>query len=519
MNWDDVAVACSSGTYSSEPPFHPDERYPEYPFSAVPGPPNPAYAAVREAFRLAGYDKENFGTREWNPLGGLISPGMTVVLKPNWVLSRHHEGGDIWSVITHPSVLRVVSDYVLIALKNRGELRIIDAPQYNCNFAELATASGLDTLGGFLKANTNVRVFIGDLRSYWSPKRHHFSHTKMLRGDPNGFIKVNFGEKSALNEKRSDRFYGAVYHRQETIAAHSGGAHEYSLARSIYNADVVISIPKLKVHKKVGVTLNAKGLVGSTAKKNQLVHYSLGPPSRGGDQYPDGWLTGYARVGIVVERWMYDNLLARRSTALDRLHRLLYRLHDLTLAKIGLFVPPAKRVLDAGNWYGNDSAWRMTVDLYRALIFASKDGGIADFPQRRVFSVIDGIVGGENRGPLVPDARHSGVVIAGANPLAVDLVATRLMGFDWRKVRVCNFLVNDPYFNFRTDPAKIRVVSNNQQYIDCLKNESSKFLDYLPHPGWFGQLEVGLSKIGQLNFDDAVNFSMNLSAIARKEGR
>lgn len=37
----------------------------------------------------------------------------------------------------------------------------------------------------------------------------------------------------------------------------------------MYDADVYISIPKLKTHQKVGVTLNLKGLVGSISNKNR----------------------------------------------------------------------------------------------------------------------------------------------------------------------------------------------------------------------------------------------------------
>jgi uncharacterized protein (DUF362 family) len=515
-----VAVVYGDAFYCSTAPYNPDEAYPEYPFGGLDiGSANPAYRAVRNAFHLLEYDRENFGSPNWNPLGKIISPGMTVVLKPNWVLSRHQEGGDLWSVITHPSVIRAIADYVLIALKDQGELRIIDAPQYNCNFSKLVSEAKLDTLVDFLNTKSRVKIGYGDLRNYWSPKRHHFSHTRPLTGDPNGFIKVNLSGASALNEKRSDKFYGAVYHRAETISAHSGGNHVYSLAKSIYCADVVISIPKLKVHKKVGVTLNAKGLVGSTANKNQLVHYSLGSPSSGGDQYPDGWMTGYSLIGIRTERWMYDNLLARRSRLLDRLHRFLYRLHDLTLAKLGFVVPEEKRILDAGNWHGNDSAWRMTADLYRALVFSDSTGKLHSEPQRTLFSVVDGIIGGENRGPLVPDAKRSGVIVAGSNLLAVDIVATRVMGFDPRKLKLYNYLLNDPHFDLKLDPEEIDILSNNNTVKNCLHDFDNPLLNFLPHPGWMGFLEVGKNQAQSLDFDRAVKYSLQRSEQARQEGR
>ena len=49
---------------------------------------------------------------------------------------------------------------------------------------------------------------------------------------------------------------------------------------------------------------------------------------------------------------------------------------------------------------------------------------------RRCLTVLDGVVAGEGEGPLAPDDRPLGVVIAGLDPVAVDLAAVRLMGFD-----------------------------------------------------------------------------------------
>ena len=53
------------------------------------------------------------------------------------------------------------------------------------------------------------------------------------------------------------------------------------------NADVFISVPKLKAHHKVGATLNVKGLVGTVQSKNELPHWRIGFPSVGGDEFPE----------------------------------------------------------------------------------------------------------------------------------------------------------------------------------------------------------------------------------------
>ena len=62
-----------------------------------------------------------------------------------------------------------------------------------------------------------------------------------------------------------------------------------------------------------------KGMVGISTNKNLLVHYTLGTPSHGGDQFPDRFLRPHERFLIGLERWCYDHLLAKRKVALEYL--------------------------------------------------------------------------------------------------------------------------------------------------------------------------------------------------------
>ena len=87
------------------------------------GEPNAAYHAVREALRLSGLDATDHGTERWNPLGGIVRPGDTVVLKPNFVRDyRESSPDDADCVITHGAVLRAIADYVAIALRGSGHI-------------------------------------------------------------------------------------------------------------------------------------------------------------------------------------------------------------------------------------------------------------------------------------------------------------------------------------------------------------------------------------------------------------
>jgi uncharacterized protein (DUF362 family) len=488
-----AVVRLAEARYPEPAPYHPSGAYPEYPFGKnLSQAENLVYEGVRRLFSALGLDAGNFGTPEWNPLGSIIKPGMTVVIKPNFVVSRHKEGKDLFAAITHASVLRAVGDYVWIALRGEGRIIFADAPQYDCNFAELLDATRLGEVSDFYARFRGPAVKVLDLRMYWSKKRHFPSMIRPLPGDPEGNLVVNLGRRSALYGRPSEKLYGAVYHRQELIAHHHDDRHEYEVAGTIMKADVVVSVPKLKVHKKVGVTLNVKGLVGITTNKNHLVHYTLTPPKEGGDQYPHGLLIPREERLIKTERWMYDHFLARRSRLLEYLHRSIYWLHGKLLKPFGITVPAEKRLLDAGNWWGNDSAWRMAVDLFYLFYYADRNGRFHDTPQRKMFALIDGVIGGENIGPLVPDPNPAGVLLAGENLLATDLVATRLMGFDPMKVRMYSFLLKESGQDYGVHSLdEIQVVASPPEWRTCLGDRVSSFLDFRPHPGWIGHIEAG----------------------------
>ena len=74
----------------------------------------------------------------------------------------------------------------------------------------------------------------------------------------------------------------------------------------------------------------------------------------------------------------------------------------------------------------------MCLDLNRIFYYSDARGEHWDAPApvRRALTVCDGVVAGEGEGPLAPDDRPLGVVLAALDPVALDLAALRLMGFD-----------------------------------------------------------------------------------------
>ena len=67
---------------------------------------------------------------------------------------------------------------------------------------------------------------------------------------------------------------------------HAPGRHQYLVAREVIEADVIVNLPKLKTHKKAGVTCALKNLIGINGNKEYLPHHRVGGAERGGDCYP-----------------------------------------------------------------------------------------------------------------------------------------------------------------------------------------------------------------------------------------
>jgi hypothetical protein len=145
----------------------------------------------------------------------------------------------------------------------------------------------------------------------------------------------------------------------------------------------------------------------------------------------------------------------------------------------------------SGNWYGNDTTWRMVLDLNRILQHADSDGRFGARPSRRFLSVVDGIVGGEGNGPLDATPRPTGVVLTGTNPVAVDLACARIMGFDSRKIPMLaqalapHFL---PLVDFVESDVSVR--SNDPAFHQPLSLVRGSLPGYAAHFGWAGHIEL-----------------------------
>jgi uncharacterized protein (DUF362 family) len=476
----------ATGSYSSVPPYHPPALYPELAFceGVTLDRSNEVYASVRNLFSLLDYDSAHRGSAGWNPLAWLIKPGDTVFVKPNLIAERHANSEEWIDLITHGAVMRALIDYVFLALQGKGRIQVADAPQTDSNITALKKKIGIDAIQEFYRRKVGFEIEFLDLREeYWESKDGIITKKHKLGGDPLGTVRFDLGSASYFAEIDGlrRRYYGAFYDVEETNRHHGSGVHEYLMARSPLAADVFISVPKMKTHKKVGVTLNLKGLVGITGDKNYLPHYALGSPDENGDQFPA------RKAATVIENAVVGKakrFLARGIPLAVYVSRktkpLLYR----------VFGGPDE-IVRAGNWWGNDTCWRMALDLNQLLLYANSDGTFRSAP-KRYFSVVDGIIGMEGNGPVAGTPRPAGLLLAGENPSAVDVVTATLMGFDYRKLPLLHRSFDADRFPIaQGDPTDTQVLSNWAPFntrLDKISFEDT--LAFKPHFGWSGRVEL-----------------------------
>lgn len=467
--------------YPAELPFDPPERYPEYALKGV-DPNNKVYAWVRETLYRAGLDKENFGTAKWNPLGDIVRPGMNVLIKPNTVSHIHEEHKEYFSVVIHPSVLRPVLDYLCIALKGQGKITIGDSQVIFGQFEEAMAATKIDKLLAWYRQQTAIPIKCMDLRTVRGVRTWMYGKwgRQEVNQDPLGFQTVDLGSESFFKDIDPKRLRIAIASYKKMYEHHSGGRHEYVFPKTVLESDAIINIPKLKTHRRTTVTLALKNFMGLPGSKACLPHFRTGSVEEGGDQYiHPSWRK---RVCLVLHDQIQTRSWIPVKFFFAVIKKILWETHK---------VIPFKDEVYEAMWHGNDTLWRTVLDLNRIVFYADKNGKLCDTPQRKYFCLIDGIVAGEGNGPLSPNPRTPGVLIAGYNSAAVDAVAASIMGFDIDKVPLVKKALEDGAQKrpiFRGGREQIEVIEG-ERTVSLAELQESTNLKFEPHPNWKGHVE------------------------------
>ncbi len=440
--------------------------------------------AVCQAFSLHQHAQKGSVLGKYALLHTIIHPGDKVLLKPNLVKECHLHKPDEWdSIITHPFVIKAVLRLVLDALQGDGQIIIADAPQTDSKFACIAEVSGLREMVEKINKEQSVPITLLDLRQEeWDERSGVTVAVRQLAGDPLGYTRVKLNELSEFVGHGHKCYYGASYDIEETNAHHHDLVHEYMVAATALDCDVFINMPKLKTHKKAGVTLNLKNLVGINGNKNWLPHHSEGSIEAGGDQFPDSSIKNYTEQRLM-------SLCKKIVHGIPWLANLLAPARKLGQTIFG----DTEEVVRSGNWHGNDTVWRMVLDLNKAMFYFNPDGSRRS-ERRRFLSIVDGIVTGEGNGPMAPDRRVDGLIAVGCDPVVVDCTLAKLMGFDYQRIPQLDraFIVKQlPLTDVRYEDIVVRsnVSAWNRPLYDIAPSDT---LRMKPHFGWQGHIELSV---------------------------
>jgi uncharacterized protein (DUF362 family) len=409
------------------------------------------------------------------------------LLKPNWVKHAESPEFPIEALVTSTQLIEAVLDECLQKYPACEWIRVGDVPLQSCDFQRLAIQAGLPQL----EAKYGPRVRFLDLRrERWESSRGFLRLVDDVPGDPSGYREVILDQQSLLEEvsHRASTFRVSDYDPRETTSKHREGDHRYLIAGSVLDADLVINLPKMKTHQKSGVTGALKNLVGINGSKAYLVHHQVGFPSQGGDEFPEGASRLFFWQARLREKFQKGSpILFRFAKAGWEFLKRIQRIQTVGTRRnlSGNFY------VGSGSWYGNDSVWRMVYDLNLIVRFAPAQGGrLLSNPQRTLLSIMDGLIAGEGNGPLQPIPVRTGVLLASTNSFLIDLAMSKMMGFDYRKIRLLALQARFPEAGWsRVSPERFRVEQDGDMRLDGV-GALPILHRFIPPPGWRGHVEL-----------------------------
>jgi uncharacterized protein (DUF362 family) len=475
--------------YPLKVPYNPSNNFAEYPFGdkELDG-ANIVYEELRNLLSEMNLDKDNFDTKKWNPFKELIKPGDMVVLKPNMVM--HKNGLKQFStdcLITHGSIIRAILDYVYIALKGKGKIIIADAPLQKCDFSKVTVENGTRSIVDFYKKN-GIKIELIDFREERAitDSSGRIKGIEKLKGDPRGYTAVDLGKDSILYDiiDGYKKFRVTGYNPDLMKEHHNPEKNEYLIANTILEADVIINLPKPKTHKRAGITGAMKNLVGICGNKDWLPHHTRGSKFDGGDEYLNHNL--FKEINVSLQEKI-DVAVIKNKKLKRYIIRNIQKINSI-FRKI-----TTKDKCVEGSWWGNDTIWRMICDLNRLLIYADKNGIMRQTPQRKYIAFLDMIISGEGEGPLNPNPKYSGILMAGFNPLVIDTVMATIMGFDFRKIpNIYKAYIIKKYSISNYNYEDIKIISNNKAWSKKITDINFEdTLKYKPSLGWKSHIEMG----------------------------
>lgn len=415
---------------------------------------------------------------------GLIQPGMNVLIKPNLVMDKNqNENGGTDCLYTQAAVVEPVLQFAIKCLKGKGKIVIGDAPMQECVFDNIVGYK--EMVERYQRDNEcGVKVQLVDFRELVSVYKDGI-HYSQINKNAKGKI-INLGKYSEFFDVNKDSRKMRVTNYDPRILPkhHYGEKQEYYVSEYLLNADVIINMPKPKCHRKGGVTIALKNLVGINTRKEFLPHHTKGAKQDGGDEYLNRSVIHSFRSTL----FDYKNILeAKKKYSMARIIK-------LPIGVCSLLLKNKKSNYSEGSWYGNDTISRTIVDLNRIAFYADKRGDIQTNKQRKMIIVADMIVSGEKEGPVLPSPKNVGIIAAGQNPVCFDEAISTMMGFDYKKIpSIVRARKSKSQLPLVDENEQVFLISNkdsiNEKKIGEL--ESRDLLWFEPTSGWKNHIEKG----------------------------
>jgi uncharacterized protein (DUF362 family) len=410
------------------------------------------------------------------PLAELVTPGDTVLLKPNWVLHYNKSGQGKDCLITPPRF--VLATLAQLVRGHPGRVIIADAPVQGCDFEQIVEPWFVEKAQALCG---DIPVEFKDLRRTVVAGEDFERGVQQGLHDNDDYVLFDLGHDSLLEQHSGalPRFRVTQYDPRKLAHSHRPGKHQYLIAKAALTADVFINLPKLKTHLKAGITGALKNQVGINGNKDFLPHHRLGGSAIGGDNYPGfaplklgaelAW--DLANMHIGMRRYWHWRRVARGLLQLN--HRFGDRDSNLE-----------------GGWHGNDTVWRMVIDLNRILLYGDATGHMHDTRQRRVWHLTDAVVIGQGDGPLAPRPGYVGAVTFSDCAVAAEEVHAALLRLDPTRIP----LVREASARFRwplCDASIDATVYHDDTEVLSLDRVARELgIDATPAAGWRNTIEA-----------------------------
>lgn len=350
--------------------------------------------------------------------------------------------------LTHPSIIKPLIDYCIIA----GAKKIIigDAPVAGADFDKICKDYYYNDLVNLYK-NVNIDLEIVDLRSVVICDN---GRNLELIENEKGEI-VEFGENSEFSKLKENWSYEVTFSPKTKECAndfHNLNRHAYYISKVLLSVDFVINICKPKTHKIAGITAAQKNFIGICTNRSVLPHYRYSKKKKGDENNKNNFFMKIRRYWF--EKYINSSDMSRTFSK-SKVYLYIYMLLDKL---------KPRNWYGNGQWYGNDTIWRATIDLNKSVVYLDKDGHLdLDKPQRKVLFLADAIICGEKDGPMNPDPKHIGMIMISKYAPLLDFAVSKLIGIDYKKIPTVYYGIQDKLLN-PTDINKTKVYSNVEKY-------------------------------------------------------